>query len=243
LNLLHRTLEKIYTMAESKVDYDTWHQEHTLEDDISNSWHTFVKTNLKSNDIKQRRILEIGCGRGGFSNYLAHYTDLPSQIMACDYSTSALDIAQRNYANERISWKQEDIMALSFSDHFFDTAISCETIEHVSDPAKAILELYRVLKPGGRLLLTCPNYFNPFGIWCIYRWLIGKPFTEGGQPYVNYILMPSVYRWIKTAGFKVEKFVSTEFVIPARIPKHFYDHGTPWWLRIFGSRTFYVLSK
>jgi ubiquinone/menaquinone biosynthesis C-methylase UbiE len=230
-------------MSESNVDYNKWHREHSSEDDISTAWHEFVKTNLQQGDINEKKILDIGCGRGGFSHYLAHYTDPPKQIMACDYSLAALDIAQRKYAHEKIFWKQEDIMALSFPDRFFDTAISCETIEHIPDPAKTIHELYRVLKPGGRLLLTCPNYFNPVGIWCIYRWLIGKPFTEGGQPYVNYILMPQVYGWIKKAGFKVELFASSEFIIPARVPKHFYDYGTPWWLRIFGSRTFYVLYK
>jgi ubiquinone/menaquinone biosynthesis C-methylase UbiE len=230
-------------MTESTVDYNTWHQDHSLEDDTSTSWHSFVKTELRAEDMYNKNILEIGCGRGGFSNYLAKHRDAPDQIIACDYSAAALEIAQRKYADKKIFWKHEDIMALTFAGNFFDTAISCETIEHVPNPKRAINELYRVLKPGGRLLLTCPNYFNPFGIWCIYRWLIGKPFTEGGQPYVNYILMPWVYGWIRKAGFKVDKFVSSEFIIPARVPRHFYNHGTPWWLRIFGSRTFYVLTK
>lgn len=230
-------------MNDGTVDYNTWHENHSREDDISTSWHLFVKAELRSVDIKEKKILEIGCGRGGFSNYLARHSDVPAQIMACDYSVAALDIAQRNYGSDKICWKQEDIMAVSFEDNSFDTAISCETIEHVTNPKRAIKELYRVLKPGGRLLLTCPNYFNLFGIWCVYRWLIGKPFTEGGQPYVNFILMPSVYGWIKAAGFRVEKFVSSEFIIPARVPKHFYNKATPWWLKIFGSRTFYVLTK
>lgn len=230
-------------MTDSNIDYNTWHQKHSSEDDISTSWHGFVKANLQPQDIKQKKLLEIGCGRGGFSNYLATHLHTPSKVYACDYSASALDMAQRKYAHEKISWNQEDIMALSFPDGFFDMAISCETIEHVPDPYKAIRELYRVLKPGGKLLLTCPSYFNIFGIWCIYRWLIGKPFTEGGQPYVNYILMPRVYRWIKMTGFNVGKFSSAEIIIPARVPKHYYDYGTPRWLRIFGSRTFYVLNK
>jgi 2-polyprenyl-3-methyl-5-hydroxy-6-metoxy-1,4-benzoquinol methylase len=226
-----------------KSNYDTWHRHHSSDDDITASWHMFIKKNLRQEDVDGKKILEIGCGRGGFSNYLANVEKAPDQVFACDYSHSALEIAQHKYAHSGITWKQQDIMAMNFPSESFDTAISCETIEHVPDPAKAISELYRVLKPGGRLLLTCPNYFNLFGIWCIYRWAIGKPYTEGGQPYVNYILMPKLYFWIRKSGFKMAKFTSAEIIIPARIPRHFYHYGTPLLLRIFGHRTFYVLIK
>ena len=225
------------------TDYNTWHQDHSLDDDITASWHLFVKTSLQRKDVDQREILEIGCGRGGFSHHLANLQHPPRKLFACDYSTSALEIARKKYSHDNITWKQEDIMALSFPEAFFDTAISCETIEHVPHPQKAIQELYRVIKPGGRLLLTCPNYFNPFGIWCFYRWMIRKPYNEGGQPYVNYVLMPLIYFWIKKSGFKIEKFISSEIIIPSKVPKHFYNNTTPAWLRIFGYRTFYVLRK
>ncbi len=229
---------------ETGNQYDKWHTIHKVEDDISVSWYQFVINSLQhTSDIKQKRVLEIGCGRGGFSNYLANLPNGPHQIVASDFSASALAIASEKYAHSKIFWKKEDIMNMSFESNSFDTVISCETIEHVPNPSKALHELYRVLKPGGRLFLTCPNYFNLFGIWCLYRWVIGKPFTEGGQPYVNYILMPLVYFWIKGSGFKVEKFRSTEIIIPARVPRHFYFTGVPWILKILGSRTFYILTK
>jgi ubiquinone/menaquinone biosynthesis C-methylase UbiE len=230
-------------MSELKIDYNEWHSSHEQEDDITTSWHTFVKKNLSARDTLNKSILEIGCGRGGFSNYLVNLKDRPSMLLACDYSEVAVKIAEKKYASPTIKWSKQDIMNIGFESNSIDTAISCETIEHVPDPALALKELYRVLKPGGRLLLTCPNYFNLFGIWCFYRWLIGKPYTEGGQPYVNYILMPNVYRWLKQAGFSVEKFRSSELIIPARIPKHFFDRDVPWLFKPFGYRTFYVVRK
>ncbi len=228
-------------MSQNKVDYNSWHQQHATEDDITTSWHSFVRKSLQQGDVEGKTILEIGCGRGGFSHFLS--TLAPMRVFACDYSASAIEIAKQKYEHPLITWKQEDIMSLRFKDETFDTAISCETIEHVPDPQKAIRELYRVVKPGGKLFLTCPNYFNLFGIWCSYRWMIGKPFTEGGQPFVNYILMPRIYRWMRSAGFKVEHFSSSELILPARVPKQFYNYGTPWLFRIFGSRTFYILNK
>lgn len=228
-----------------EISYNDWHKCHNSDDDITAPWHSFVKNNLTTNDLSMKSVLEIGCGRGGFSNYLAQRINPPQIITACDYSISALDIAKAKYGTDdgRITWQQENIMALSFEDNSFRTIVSCETIEHVSDPHKAILELYRVLKPGGRLFLTCPNYFNPFGIWCFYRWLIGKPFTEGGQPYVNYILFPRIYFWIIKCGFEIQTFKSSEIIIPAKVPKHLWNDNTPFLLKPFGYRTYYILRK
>jgi ubiquinone/menaquinone biosynthesis C-methylase UbiE len=227
------------------ANYNEWHRSHDGDDDTSAPWHRFVKDSLTRNDVDDRVILEIGCGRGGFSNYLAHLDPRPRKVVASDYSSTALEIAKAKYSNNDhlIDWKQQDIMALDFKENYFDTVISCETIEHVTNPQFALRELYRVLKPGGRLFLTCPNYFNPFGVWCVYRWLIGKPFTEGGQPYVNYILYPQVFSWLKRIGFEIAFYKSSEIIMPARVPKHFWNENTPFLLKPFGYRTFYILNK
>ena len=223
--------------------YDVWHSGHAADDDIATPWHDFAKANIALRELEGSRVLEIGCGRGGFTNYLAQQSAAPKKIFGCDYSESALEIARKRYPSEIITWQKEDIMSLSFESQYFDVIVSCETIEHVPRSAKAISELYRVLKPGGILLLTCPNYFNLFGIWCLYRWAIGKPFTEGGQPYVNYLLTPRVNGWLKKAGFKIEKFKSVDLAIPLRRPRHYYADEMPRWLRIFGHRTYYRVRK
>jgi 2-polyprenyl-3-methyl-5-hydroxy-6-metoxy-1,4-benzoquinol methylase len=228
------------------TDYNSWHSAHGADDDISAPWHRFAKENLSHADVGGKTLLEIGCGRGGFSNYLLNLKPAASKIYACDFSETALQLARKKYVagSETLEWKHEDIMALSFPSDYFDTIISCETIEHVPDSAKAIAELYRVLKPNGKLILTCPNYFNPFGIWCLYRWIIGKPFTEGGQPFLKYILMPVIRRRLRRAGFRIERMTATEFILPARVPKHFWnDRPIPKLLRTLGYRTFYVTLK
>lgn len=225
-------------------DYNTWHLSHSIDDDIGTPWHNFVKETVAAENMNGREILEIGCGRGGFSGYLM--TRFPSirNLYACDYSESALEIGkQKNGHHDKIIWMKEDIQALSFANEMFDTVISCETIEHVPNPLKALEEIHRVLKPGGTFILTCPNYFNLFGIWCLYRKILGKPYTEGGQPFVNYILLPVIFRKLSSLGFRTVHFHSSEFVIPARVPKTFYPKGTPALLKFFGNRTFYKLEK
>lgn len=232
-------------MVKKDVDYNSWHSSHSVDDDINAPWHLFIKEKLKTISIAQATILEIGCGRGGFSNYIANTYSKVKKIFSSDFSIEALRIANEKFGshNGLIQWQQEDIMSLSYQNDSFDIVISCETIEHVPNTHKAIHELYRVLKPGGTLLLTCPNYFNPFGVWCLYRWMIGKPFTEGGQPYVNYLQMPIVYYLIRKAGFKIIQWQASEIIIPARVPKHFWNQKIPSVLKAFGYRTYYVLKK
>jgi SAM-dependent methyltransferase len=66
----------------------------------------------------------------------------------------------------------------------FDLVLSHEVIEHVGDDRAAMLEIFRVLKPGGRLVLFCPNRGYPFETHGIY-WR-GK-YHFGNIPLVNYL--------------------------------------------------------
>jgi ubiquinone/menaquinone biosynthesis C-methylase UbiE len=224
-------------------NYDTWHLQYAETDDTQSVWHKFVIEQLEKNPPAGGVMLEIGCGRGGLSNYISQMPHAPSRIYACDYSEEALNIARKKYAdNAAICWQRENIQALSFSDAYFDCIVSCETIEHVPNPKQAIQELYRVLKPGGKLYLTCPNYFNFFGLWCLYRYFIGKPYTEF-QPYVNYILLPRLRRWIRNAGFKITHFRSAALVFPLRAHYRFYESRMPSWLSWMGLQTCFVLEK
>jgi SAM-dependent methyltransferase len=229
----------------AKNEYDRWHSEHAGDSDMHAPWHRFVLGHIEAEVLRDAHVLEIGCGRGGFTDQLIKKFPDVATLTACDYSEAALEIAASNFgsANGKIVWKKADITAISFPDNTFDVVVSCETIEHVRESSTAVKELYRVLRPGGRLFLTCPNYFNFFGLWCLYRLIIGKPFTEGGQPYVHYLQMPLVYLWLKKAGFRVDKYFSSDLIMPARVPRHFYDNRTPLLLTFFGYRTYYVAIK
>lgn len=225
-------------------DYNSWHKGQSLED-FTASWHQFAFNKMKVMDLTDFSILEIGCGRGGFT--LEIYNRFPEvkKIVASDFSNEALSILKSRmtgFQSSKIVVKNEDIQKLSFSENSFDLVISMETIEHVAESKKAIQELFRVLRPGGYLILTCPNYFNFFGIWCIYRKLIGKPFTEG-QPFVNYILYPRLLFWIKKSGFSLINSETLDLIIPFRRPRTYFRLGLPKWLKFLGHRTFFLLCK
>lgn len=120
------------------------------------------------------KILETG----SWSTYTAFYlSELSRDVVVSD----SFDWAKRAEYTEREvitpvdEWKrviQEgapevkiedvDIQAIPHDDHSFDYITSVSTIEHVSDPHKALAEMYRCLKPGGKLLLTTDH--SPEGV-------------------------------------------------------------------------------
>jgi SAM-dependent methyltransferase len=85
----------------------------------------------------------------------------------------------------------------------FDTVISCETVEHLADPQRALREIQRVLRPGGRLLLTTPNYLGPLGLYRGYLRVRGRRYTEGGQPICRLTSLPRTLLWVWRAGLRV----------------------------------------
>ena len=100
-----------------------------------------------------------------------------------------------------VSWLVASMQQIPVHDAAFDTIISCETIEHVPHPQQAIHELRRVLRPGGRLFLTTPNYLGPFGAYRGYLRARGRRYTEGGQPICHFTTLPRTLVWLRRAGF------------------------------------------
>jgi 2-polyprenyl-3-methyl-5-hydroxy-6-metoxy-1,4-benzoquinol methylase len=139
-------------------------------------------------------------------------------LNAADFSPVAVEMGKlfaqaRQLAN--ITWTVANIQEMPWPTGTFDAVISCETIEHVPRPRVAVAELARVLRPGGRLFLSTPNYFNLAGVHRIYaRWLRGRRFQEEGQPINHFTLLPRVAAWVRRAGMEVLRVRSVNHSIP-----------------------------
>jgi len=188
--------------------YDTWHKPKIIISEINTPWHSFVASRLSDFVLDGKRILEIGCGRGEFACWFAAtYSSVYKEFVAADFSKVAIEKG-RNYALSKgivgINWTIQDIMRIDYPENYFDIVISCETIEHVPKPFNAILELYRVTKRGGFLILTTPNYGNFMGLYRGWLRLTGRRFTEIGQPINKFVFYAKTKMWLRLSGFKVD---------------------------------------
>ena len=229
--------------------YDDWHKKQRVDRFFDTPWYNNVKKALDiKRDISAKDVLEIGCGRGEFACWLAMQDCPPKKLVAADFSSSAISIAHK-FADElnitNMEWLVADILEIPFSNESFDSVISCETIEHVSHPYGAIRELARVLRPGGRLFLTTPSYFNLFGIYRMYLRLTGRRYQEVGQPVNKFVMLPQTISWIKQVGLNVEYFGSDDIVIPrlGNTPVHFTTTNWPNISKWFGLQSFIVAVK
>lgn len=207
------------TTETAREAYERWHFELREDEDKGDApWHHLLGRYLRPpRDLAVPQVLEIGCGRGGFSRWLARQSPRPGEIVAADFSQTAVAIAQqsaRRRGIEGIRWVRADVQDLPFADNAFNTIFSCETIEHVPDPSQALRELGRVLKPGGRLFLTTPNYFGPLGLYRVYVRLRGRRFTECGQPINNFTWLPQTRRWVRSAGLVVTATAAVGHYLP-----------------------------
>lgn len=192
------------TADASLAAYEDWHRQLGIELECNTPWHQLVKAGLPLvGGVANKRLLEIGCGRGGFSNWLAMCQPPPREVVAADFSPTAVELgaqAERAAGRSGVVWEVQDIQNIRHADGRFDLVLSCETIEHVPDPFRAVSELARVLKPGGWLLLTHPNYLSTMGLYRAYCILRGRGFSEEGQPINQPLRVTQVRRWLRQTG-------------------------------------------
>ena len=97
------------------------------------------------------RILEIGCGAGGMLGPLSRYGTVHGMDISHDYMRFC---KSRGY--ERVL--TGDGYALPFADDSVDLVALFDVIEHIPDDKKVLEEVFRVLRPGGRIFVSVPAY-------------------------------------------------------------------------------------
>lgn len=106
--------------------------------------------------------LEIGCGTGATTRFLAQRDNFSGKAYGVDQSPDFIEVAKRFAQSENISDRIEfsvgDAHKLDFSDSMFDVVIAHTVISHVTEPETVIQEMARVVKPGGTLVIFDGDY-------------------------------------------------------------------------------------
>jgi ubiquinone/menaquinone biosynthesis C-methylase UbiE len=117
-------------------------------------WHIpllvpFAESNGKA-------VLEIGCGNGADG---AMFAACGARYTGVDLTGTAVEATRKHFESLGLSgtFQVEDAERLSFADNTFDIVYSYGVLHHTSNPARAIDEAYRVLRPGGRAIVMLYN--------------------------------------------------------------------------------------
>lgn len=105
------------------------------------------------------RVLDIGTGPGFLALEMAHAVGSTGGIVGVDTSEPMLGLARNRCAG--VSWvqlRQGDAANLPIADASFDVAVSVQVFEYVADVMKALTEMHRVLRPGGRAAIVSTDW-------------------------------------------------------------------------------------
>lgn len=141
-------------------------------------------------------ILEAGCGAAAFTPYLAQCTN---HMRACDISSE--QIKKNSEAFPDIHFFTQDLgSSLACETDSMDIIWCSEVLEHLFDPAYAVREFYRVLKPEGKLLVTVP-YHGGFKniLIALFKW---NEHFSADNPHIRFFTKKTISNVVNKAGFR-----------------------------------------
>lgn len=102
------------------------------------------------------QVVDLGCGSGTMlEELLAVDRTGAKTLTGVDYAPSSIERCRRILPDA--TFIQSDLSQTGLPDGSFDLVLSIQTMEHLPNPAGAMKEMWRILRPGGRLVITIPN--------------------------------------------------------------------------------------
>ncbi len=145
--------------------------------------------------ITGSHVLEVGVGTG---RNLPLYPDTV-HVDAIDFSPRMLERAQRRPPRANVHLALMDVEQLQWPSGTFDTVVATCVFCSVPDPVKGLIEMRRVLRPGGQALFL--EHMRPGAQWLasVFDWL--DPIVSRSGPHINRRTMDN----IRGAGFAIER--------------------------------------
>lgn len=157
------------------------------------------------------RVLECACGTGLLTEVIARRCD---RVTATDFAPKMLARAKKNCAAfDNIAFEPADITALKYADGSFDAVVAGNVIHLLDNPMKALGELDRVCRPGGRLII--PTYMNrdKRGGTSGFATAVGK----AGADFKRQFTVESYRQFFRDAGYQDVSIQLAEGRIPCAV--------------------------
>lgn len=136
--------------------------------------------------VAGKRVLDVASGEG-YGSFLLRRWGAES-VEGIDVDEQTVETAMRLFGGDSVHYQCHTAEQLPFEDHTFDVVCSFETIEHLDHPELFLQEIRRVLKPGGNIILSCPNdpYYYKQGT-------PGNPFHKRQYTYFDFKQLAEKY--------------------------------------------------
>ena len=136
--------------------------------------------------VAGQRVLDVASGEG-YGSFLLRRWGAES-VEGIDVDEQTVETATRLFGGDGVHYQCHTAEQLPFEDHTFDVVCSFETIEHLDHPELFLQEIRRVLKPGGNIILSCPNdpYYYKQGT-------PGNPFHKRQYTYFDFKQLAEKY--------------------------------------------------
>jgi ubiquinone/menaquinone biosynthesis C-methylase UbiE len=150
-----------------KTDFDEFAEAYSADNEVNllnGHYERPAMLNL-AGDVEGRRILEVGCGSGPL---MAALRDKGAIVSGFDLSAEMIDLARRRLGDDVDLTVADLAKPLPYDDAAFDAVTASLVLHYLEDWTEPLAELRRVLKPGGRLILSVHHPFvytalNPEG--------------------------------------------------------------------------------
>jgi len=185
-----------------------YYQKGTRTNLLQRYWHkTKINFALKLlSDLSFKNCLEVGSASGYLISEIAK--EHPGvNFEAIDAYSKAIEFAKKHYP--KINFSVAEAEKLPFKNNQFDVILCYETIEHIRDPQKAVLEMKRVLKKDGKLILAMDSGSLAFRvIWFFWEKSYGRVWQEA---HLNPYHYSDLEKLVSKSGLKIVKRYFTHF--------------------------------
>jgi 2-polyprenyl-3-methyl-5-hydroxy-6-metoxy-1,4-benzoquinol methylase len=186
--------KKIPTQEELEKYYENYGSEHYLSPITISRYEELL--DLFEKYRKNNTILDVGCGSG-------YFLEVAKKRGWQVYGTEFSDHQIKRCEEKGILMKQGEINADMFEREHFDIITSFEVLEHTNNPQQQIQQINKLLRQGGGLYLTTPN-FN-----ALYRFRLKGKYNVINYPeHLSYFTKKTLHRLFKSNGFKKLLLVS-----------------------------------
>lgn len=197
--------ERIPTTSELVAHYNTYSRDDYLSPITVKRYHEildFLEAYRQTN-----KLIDVGCGIGHF---LVVAKERGWEVYGTEFTDDAIAICTA----KGIRMQQGPLDPSLYEDGEFDVVVSFEVIEHINNPVEEIAHFNRLLRPGGAVYITTPNFNSLSRHWLKEKWSVIE-YPEHLSYYtpstLNKIMKALGFskKWIKTTGLSLTRFQSS----------------------------------